>query len=207
MPTFNVYRRGYNAANQSSQASPPDCFIRAVEAANPEEAVALVAQSGVTVYNGQYLWAETEDEAAQKRRVVREAISKFMEGRPQGSCLVHGVYRPNGGVAQWERAPSTVTPPHGSGWDQVEDEDEDYLELFRYDGPVLHYESWEWVSADKHSAELLDLYCEGDPFTISNVEGFAGWLSSEMGVEEDGDPYRFVLAFALRKLADDLEES
>lgn len=63
--TYRVFRRGFNAANNpSGGARPEDCtrLVATIEAASPEDAVAAALSRGVTVYNGQTIWAESEPE-------------------------------------------------------------------------------------------------------------------------------------------------
>jgi len=69
---FYVIRQGWNAANQSSQgtkANPKNCFesnryalVAIVEAETAGEAVTK-AEETVTVYNGQFLFAESNRKA------------------------------------------------------------------------------------------------------------------------------------------------
>lgn len=65
MTTYRVFRHVFNAANnQSRDARPEDRtqWVAVVEAADEEAAVRAAVAQGVTVYNGQGLWAEPEEE-------------------------------------------------------------------------------------------------------------------------------------------------
>lgn len=65
MTTYRVFRRGFNAANNPSRDARPEdhsYLLGVVEAADEEAAVRAVMAQGVTVYNGQGIWAEEEAE-------------------------------------------------------------------------------------------------------------------------------------------------
>jgi len=77
MTTYQVFRRGFNLANNPSRgARPEDCTrqVATVEAADEHEAVRLAQQDhGVTVYNGQCIWATSEEECLAEKVKLAEA--------------------------------------------------------------------------------------------------------------------------------------
>jgi hypothetical protein len=88
MTTYRVFRRGFNAANNSSRgARPEDCtqHVATVEAESEEAAVQAALGQGVTVYNGQSVWAEEEQQCQAKEEAsaaehVGQVLVKYWQG-------------------------------------------------------------------------------------------------------------------------------
>ena len=72
MKQWNVYRHGYNAANNSARhGGPISVPVARVEAETADEACDLAAKR-VTVYNGQYLYAtDAAEEDAKEAEIDR----------------------------------------------------------------------------------------------------------------------------------------
>lgn len=76
MATFRVFRDGFNAANNSSVGARPEDrrqHVATVEADDAEAAVALAVKDGITVYNGQSVWAEAEEDCLAKEQAEADA--------------------------------------------------------------------------------------------------------------------------------------
>lgn len=144
MTEYVVYRRGWNAANQSSRACPETVEVHRCAAATPAEAVDRAAAAGVTCYHNQTLWATPLAEVLQESEAVRAVIDGFFPGGAPDSARI-GTYRPNGGQPTWayhdvEDDPQAVGEVLDQDWESAEVRDGE-LALFRHDGPVLHYQS------------------------------------------------------------------
>ena len=74
MPQYVVYRHGFNEANQSpARGQPEKMAVARLEAATPEEACRLAAQT-VSLHPGQHFSAElAAQEDAQERAIDRTA--------------------------------------------------------------------------------------------------------------------------------------
>lgn len=77
MDHFTVFRRGYNSSNNSSRDGGPETVeVGTYEAESEEAAVDAALADGVTVYNGQGIWAELTSVveariSAKQRRKIR----------------------------------------------------------------------------------------------------------------------------------------
>jgi len=89
MPVYRVFRHGFNQSNNpSSGARPEDCtrHVASVEATDECEALRLAVQEhGVSVYNGQVLWARLENdvkerEAATSAKHTGKILVKYWRG-------------------------------------------------------------------------------------------------------------------------------
>ena len=68
MTTYYVYRRGYNAANNSCLGGGPETVrVFECEAASEKAAVEQAIAAGVSCYNNQLIWAEDANKVEARR--------------------------------------------------------------------------------------------------------------------------------------------
>ena len=155
---FGVYRWGWNPTNQPADTHPIRMRIGEVEADNFVAAHPIAtAIFGKECHTDQYLYLKAvADENAIKDTVLL-AINQFLLFPPPDSVLESSVWRPGGGQDRW-------TPYESCGpeeidmtqnWELLDIGADDSMTIFRYDGPIRHFEEYRWARVLRPSRTTL----------------------------------------------------